>query len=140
LAKLLDQDFALLLLDVAMPEMTGLETARRIRQRPRNRGLPIIFITGIESSPGVMLEAYDAGAIDFVIKPILPEVLRAKVRVHLQLQERTQALARESTQLREAHRLLGAADERLRERDAAARAAQRLQRLQDATPPDPGHA
>jgi signal transduction histidine kinase/DNA-binding response OmpR family regulator len=133
LARLLEQDFALLLLDVSMPDMSGIETARRIRERPRNRGLPIIFITGIESSPPVMLEAYDAGAIDFVIKPILPEVLRAKVRVYLQLQERTQALARESAQLREAHRLLSAADEKLRERDAATRAAHRLQKLQDAT-------
>jgi len=133
LARMLEQDFALLLLDVSMPDMSGIETARRIRQRPRNHALPIIFITGFESSPAMMLEAYDTGAIDFVLKPILPEVLRAKVRVYLQLQERTQALARESAQLREAHRLLSAADEKLRERDAAARAAHRLQKLQDAT-------
>ena len=133
LVKLLDQDFALMLLDVAMPEMSGLETARRIRQRPRNKGLPIIFITGMDSSAEVMLEAYGLGALDFVAKPILPEVLRAKARVYLQLQDRTRALTRESAQLRDAHRQLVAADEKLREREREARATHRLQKLQDAT-------
>ena len=133
LAKLLEQDFALLLLDVSMPDMTGLETARRIRQRPRNRGLPIIFITGMESSADIVLEAYDAGAFDFIVKPVLPEVLRAKTRVYLQLQERTQALRRHAAQLRAAHKLLDEADEKLREREAAAATARRLQKLQDAT-------
>lgn len=133
LAKLLDQDFALLLLDVSMPAMGGLETARRIRQRPRNRGLPVIFITGVIASAEVILEAYELGAVDFVTKPILPEVLRAKARVYLQLQDRTRALQRESAELREAHKLLGEADRKLREGDAAAATAQRLQKLQDAT-------
>jgi signal transduction histidine kinase/DNA-binding response OmpR family regulator len=133
LARLLEQDFALLLLDVSMPDMTGLETARRIRQRPRNRGLPIIFITGMTSSVDVVLEAYEAGAFDFIVKPILPEVLRAKARVYLQLQERTQALRRHAAQLRAAHKLLEEADEKLRDRDAAAATARRLQKLQEAT-------
>jgi CheY-like chemotaxis protein len=133
LAKLLEQDFALLLLDVSMPDMTGLETARRIRQRPRNRGMPIIFITGMESSTDIVLEAYDAGAYDFIVKPILPEVLRAKAKVYLQLQERTQALRRHAAQLRAAHKLLDEADEKLRDRDAETATARRLQKLQDAT-------
>ncbi|TMQ02532.1 MAG: response regulator [Deltaproteobacteria bacterium] len=120
LARLLEQDFALLLLDVSMPDMTGVETARRIRQRARNQGLPIIFITGVTSSTDIILEAYDAGAFDFVIKPIPPAVLRAKARVYLQLQERTYELLRESAQLRRAHQLLGEASEKLREHDAAA--------------------
>ena len=122
LAKLLEQDFALLLLDVSMPGMTGLETARRIRQRARNRGLPIIFITGLTSSTDLVLEAYEVGAFDFVMKPIPPAVLRAKARVYLQLQERTYELLRESAQLRQAHKLLSEADDRLRERDTEARA------------------
>ncbi|HEX8106661.1 MAG TPA: response regulator, partial [Kofleriaceae bacterium] len=114
LARLLEQDFALVLLDVSMPGMTGLETARRIRERPRNRGLPIVFITGVAGSTAVMLEAYDAGAFDFIVKPVLPEVLRAKARVYLQLQERTQALRRHSAELREAHAELARAGEQLR--------------------------
>jgi signal transduction histidine kinase len=120
LARLLEQDFALLLLDVSMPDMNGLETARRIRQRARNRGLPILFITGVTSSTDVVLEAYEVGAFDFLMKPIPPAVLRAKARVYLQLQERTYELLRESAQLRDAHARLGEADQKLRERDASA--------------------
>lgn len=134
LARLLEQDFALLLLDVAMPEMSGLETARRIRQRARNRGLPILFITGITSSTDVMLEAYEVGAFDFLVKPIPPAVLRAKARVYLQLQDRTFELLRESAQLRKAHNLLGEAHDRLRARDSeslALRAAQDDSRRKD---------
>ncbi|HEX3482160.1 MAG TPA: response regulator [Kofleriaceae bacterium] len=134
LARLLDQDFALVLLDVSMPDMTGLETARRIRERPRNRGLPIMFITGVAWSTDVVLEAYDAGAFDFIVKPVLPEVLRAKARVYLQLQERTHALRKHSAELREAHALLARADEQLRDREveaAARRAAEEASRRKD---------
>jgi two-component system, sensor histidine kinase len=134
LARLLEQDFALVLLDVSMPDMTGLETARRIRERPRNRGLPIVFITGVAWSSDVVLEAYDAGAFDFIVKPVLPEILRAKARVYLQLQERTQALRRHSAELREAHALLARADEQLRDREAQAaarRAAEQESRRKD---------
>jgi CheY-like chemotaxis protein len=122
LAKLLEQDFALVLLDVSMPDMGGLETARRIRERPRHRGLPLLFITGIAWSTDVVLEAYEAGAFDFIVKPVLPEVLRAKARVYLQLQERTRALRRYSAELREAHALLTEAGEQLRDHDAEATA------------------
>jgi signal transduction histidine kinase len=101
LAQLLEQNFALVLLDVAMPGMSGLETARRIRERPRSSGLPILFITGETASVERILEAYHVGAFDFLMKPILPELLRAKVRVYLQLQDRTRALLRESALARE---------------------------------------
>jgi CheY-like chemotaxis protein len=134
LARLLEQDFALVLLDVSMPGMTGLETARRIRERPRNRGLPIVFITGVAWSSEVVLEAYDAGAFDFIVKPVPPELLRAKARVYLQLQERTQALRRHSAELREAHAQLARADEQLRDREAEAaarRAAEEASRRKD---------
>lgn len=133
LAKLLAQDFALILLDVTMPGMSGLETARLIRERPRCKGTPIIFITGMAASPDVILEAYDVGAFDFVVKPILPEVLRAKARVYLQLQERTQQMLRHATQLRDAHERLSETDERIRERDASLAVARRLKKLQEAT-------
>ncbi|HEX3758242.1 MAG TPA: response regulator [Kofleriaceae bacterium] len=117
LARLLEQDFALVLLDVSMPDMTGLETARRIRERPRNRGLPILFITGVEWSTEVVLEAYAAGAFDFMVKPVLPEVLCAKARVYLQLQERTRALRRYSAQLHAAEAQLAAAGDASRGKD-----------------------
>ncbi len=133
LGKLLDQDFALMLLDVSMPDMNGIETARRIRARPRNKSLPIIFITGASSSTEAILEAYDVGACDFVIKPILPEVLRAKVRVYLDLQDRTRETLRQAMQLREAQRRLDEADEQIREREVAASTALKLEKLQEAT-------
>ncbi len=84
--KLLQQDFAVMLLDVSMPGMSGLETARMIRQRPRCKGMPIIFITGLPHSDELILEAYVVGGYDFVAKPVHPGILRAKVRVYLQLQ------------------------------------------------------
>ncbi|TMQ03210.1 MAG: hybrid sensor histidine kinase/response regulator [Deltaproteobacteria bacterium] len=100
LARLLEQDFALIVLDVAMPGMTGIETARLIRARERNRGTPIIFVTGMAWEDEAIDEAYEAGGFDFLVKPIRPEVLRAKVRVFLKLQERTRALRRQAEQLR----------------------------------------
>jgi signal transduction histidine kinase len=101
LARLLDQDFAVIVLDVAMPGMTGIETARMIRARERNRGTPIIFVTGKDWEDAAIDEAYDAGGFDFLTKPVRPELLRAKVRVFLKLQERTRALRRNGEQLRE---------------------------------------
>ena len=98
LAKLLDQDFALVLLDVAMPGMSGIETARMIRSRERCRGTPIIFVTGRDES---IEEAYDAGAFDFLTKPIRPAVLLSKVRLYIELQERTRALHYTIDELRE---------------------------------------
>jgi CheY-like chemotaxis protein len=101
LARLLDQDFALIVLDVAMPGMTGIETARMIRARERNRGTPIIFVTGMAWHDEAIDAAYEAGGFDFLIKPLRPELLRAKVSVFLKLQERTRALRRKAEQLRE---------------------------------------
>jgi CheY-like chemotaxis protein len=106
LARLLDQDFALVVLDVAMPGMTGIDTARMIRARERSRGTPIIFVTGMNWEDAAVDEAYGAGGFDFVTKPVRPELLRAKVRVFLRLQERTRALRRQADQLRASQALL----------------------------------
>jgi signal transduction histidine kinase len=100
LAKLLEQDFALIVLDVAMPGITGIETARMIRSRPRSRGTPIVFVTGMAWQDDAVDEAYEAGGFDFLVKPVRAEVLRAKVRVFLKLQERTRALRRQEEALR----------------------------------------
>jgi signal transduction histidine kinase len=100
LAKLLEQDFALILLDVAMPGITGIETARLIRSRERSRGTPILFVTGMSWQDEAIDEAYEVGGFDFLIKPVRAEVLRAKARVFLKLQERTRALRRQAEQLR----------------------------------------
>src|SRR5438093_5413353 len=69
LGRLLDQDFALIILDVAMPGMDGFETARLVRTRERNRGTPIIFITGLSWENDAVVRGYELGAFDFLMKP-----------------------------------------------------------------------
>src|SRR5215475_14529665 len=102
LGRLLEQDFALIILDVAMPGMDGFETAKLVRTRERNRATPIIFITGLSWENDAVLRGYELGAFDFLMKPIRPEVLRAKATVFVQLQERTIELAVKADELRQA--------------------------------------
>jgi signal transduction histidine kinase len=100
LGKLLEQDFALILLDVEMPGLTGIETAKLIRSRERTRGTPILFVTGRTWQDDEIDKAYEVGGFDFLIKPVRAEVLRAKARVFLKLQERTRELHRKAEELR----------------------------------------
>jgi signal transduction histidine kinase len=102
LGRLLEQDFALIILDVAMPGMDGFETAKLVRSRERNRSTPIIFVTGMSWENDAVLRGYELGAFDFLLKPIRPEVLRAKATVFVQLQERTIELAIKAEELRQA--------------------------------------
>ncbi|CAN5774119.1 hypothetical protein BH11MYX3_BH11MYX3_01450 [soil metagenome] len=102
LGKLLEQDFALIILDVAMPGMDGFETAKLVRSRQRNRNTPIIFVTGMSWENDAVIRGYELGAFDFLMKPIRAEVLRAKASVFVQLQERTLELKAKADELREA--------------------------------------
>jgi len=86
LAHLLKEEFALVLLDARMPDMGGFEAARLLRQRRRLKDLPIIFISAFEPSTPDLERAYELGAVDFVAKPVNPTVLKAKVRVFVELQ------------------------------------------------------
>lgn len=79
LRKLLKQDFAVVLLDVNMPIMDGFETAKMIRSRPRSEHLPIIFITAEALADDARLRGYEIGAVDYILSPVLPQILRAKV-------------------------------------------------------------
>jgi len=85
LRQVLDHDFAVILLDVQMGEMNGIETAAAIRERERSRHIPIIFLTGMVKTDEMMFKGYSAGAVDYLMKPILSEVLRAKVEVFVEL-------------------------------------------------------
>ncbi len=86
LRQLLKQDFAMILLDVNMPTMDGLETSQLIRSRPSSAHTPIIFVTAqAYYSEDVRISAYALGAVDFIYSPIIPEILRAKVRVFVDL-------------------------------------------------------
>src|SRR5262247_3994217 len=92
LKQLLVDDFALILLDAQMPEMDGFETARHIRRRERTRHVPIIFLTAADRDSQLALRGYAAGAVDYLIKPFDPWVLRAKVSVFVELWTKTQQL------------------------------------------------
>ncbi|HVH98425.1 MAG TPA: response regulator [Enhygromyxa sp.] len=122
LRQLLERDFALILLDVQMPSMDGLETARMIRARQRTRHVPIIFITAYDRDDDAVLAGYRLGAVDFLFKPINAEILRAKASVFVELQRRTAEVARQAVQLREheqVERARALADQR-RQLEAAA--------------------
>ena len=101
LRLLLERDFALILLDVRMPGLSGIETARLIRGRKRSQHIPIIFVTAHGRDDGEVREAYQLGAVDFLSKPIVPEVLRAKESVFVQLHRNNQEIAAQKTKLRE---------------------------------------
>jgi two-component system cell cycle sensor histidine kinase/response regulator CckA len=79
LRHLLDQEFAVVLLDVQMHDLDGFETARLIRSRQTSRLTPIIFLTAYESSEFPVADAYSLGAVDYLVKPLVPEILRSKV-------------------------------------------------------------
>ncbi len=85
LRQLLKRDFAVILLDVNMPMMDGFETATLIRSRPRSEHTPIIFVTAEANSEAKHIRGYTLGAVDFIYSPIIPEILRAKVRVFADL-------------------------------------------------------
>ena len=104
LGLLLDRDFALILLDVKMPSMDGFETARMIRNRKRSRHTPIIFITAHGRDDQDVLAAYKLGAVDFLFKPLVAEVLRAKVSVFVELQRRSTEISQQASLLRDAER------------------------------------
>ena len=95
LRYLLDDDFAAILLDVKMPDMDGFQTAELIRARKRSRHTPILFLTGYKSDEH-LFRGYDLGAVDFLFKPIVPEILRSKVGVFVELSRNNALLRRQA--------------------------------------------
>src|SRR3989442_4458535 len=85
LLHLLREPFAVILLDVQMPRLDGLQTAELIKQREQTRHIPIIFITALSRETAYIFKGYEQGAVDYLLKPIDPEILRAKVRVFCDL-------------------------------------------------------
>src|ERR1700678_2172332 len=99
LAQLLRYDFAVILLDVNMPNMDGFETAALIRQRPRFEKTPIIFVTGYNTSDIDRLKGYELGAVDYLFLPVVPQVLKAKVSVFVELARQTQIIKTQADDL-----------------------------------------
>jgi CheY-like chemotaxis protein/anti-anti-sigma regulatory factor len=106
LKHLLDEEFALILLDVHMPGLDGYETAALVREREQSRHTPIIFLTAINRSDAQVFKGYSSGAVDYIFKPFTPEVLRAKVAVFIDLYRSTQEVRRQAELLQRANRAL----------------------------------
>src|SRR3989440_7854351 len=93
---LLQQDFAVILLDVNMPGMDGFETAAMIRQRPRSEATPIIFISAVSDTLNHVARGYSLGAVDYILTPVVPEILRAKIGVFVELFKKTEQVKRQA--------------------------------------------
>src|SRR5689334_20701060 len=113
LEHLLREDITIVLMDVSMPELDGFELAEIIRQHPRYQKTAIIFVSAVQTTDLDRLKGYDSGAVDYVSVPVIPQLLRAKVRVFADLYRKT----------REAEAL---------NRDLEARVAERTQELERA--------
>src|SRR6266849_196173 len=108
LEKLMKDEFAVVLLDVSMPDMDGFEAATLIHQHPRFERTPIIFVTGVHMTELDRLKGYKVGAVDYVSIPVVPEILRSKVAVLVELYCKRR-------ELRELNRNLAQANARLAE-------------------------
>ena len=113
LRHVLNDDFAAILLDVRMPDMDGFETAELIRSRPRSRQIPILFLTGYRNEEH-LFRGYDLGAVDFLFKPIVPEVLRSKVAVFVELSRSNARLREQADELRRQAAALQKTEQRFR--------------------------
>ena len=96
----LKNDFAVILLDVRMPGIDGFETARLIRNRERSRLTPIIFLTAAADEMASMFRGYEVGAVDYLMKPVVPEVLKSKVAVFVELHRKSERLKESEDKLR----------------------------------------
>ncbi len=101
LALVLEYDFALVLLDVQMPEMDGFETAELMKGSEKTRDIPIIFLTAISKEQSHVFKGYEAGAVDYLFKPLEPEILKGKVKVFLDLYRQKKALERTTSELQQ---------------------------------------
>ena len=129
LARLMEREFAVILLDVSMPEMDGFETAQLIHAHPRFESTPIIFVTGVHVSELDRLKGYELGAVDYVYVPVVPEILRSKVAVLVELHCQRLELKRLNDSLTEANSRLDTANRKLR-REKASELAELNEQLQ----------
>jgi signal transduction histidine kinase len=110
LERLMDTEFALILLDVSMPGMDGFETAAMIHDHPRFESTPIIFVTGVHDTELDRLKGYKLGAVDYVSIPVVPEILRGKVSVLIELHNKRRALQISNQSLAVANKALADAN------------------------------
>jgi len=130
LELLMNQEFAVVLLDVSMPDMDGFEAAKLIHEHPRFEKTPIIFVTGVHLDDLDRLKGYSLGAVDYVSVPIVPQILRSKVSVLVELYLKRKELQRANDGLARANALLSEAnialqEEKTRELEVVNRSLQR---------------
>lgn len=101
LRHLLHEDVSLILLDVRMPGMSGIETATHVKQRERTEHIPIVFLTAFDDDGALVAEGFSSGAVDWVTKPVDPTLLRSKVQVLVDLHQRSEELRAERAALAE---------------------------------------
>lgn len=99
LRQVLGEDFAVILMDVKMPGLDGMRTAELIRRRPRSAHVPIIFLTAAPIESAEIIKAYEEGAVDFLIKPFEPAILRSKVKVFVELHIKEEMIRRQAALL-----------------------------------------
>ncbi|NLD39181.1 MAG: diguanylate cyclase [Desulfatiglans sp.] len=104
LSRMIEDDFALVLLDVQMPEMDGFETAELMRGSAKTRQIPIIFVTAINKDQEHIFRGYEAGAVDYLFKPFKPQILKGKVKIFIDLYNQKKRLEGINSGLREANR------------------------------------
>jgi signal transduction histidine kinase len=104
------QDFATILLDVQMPEMDGFEVAATIRKRQKSRETPLLFVTAVFHDQPDISRGYSLGAVDYLTKPLMPEILRCKISVFVELFRKRQELAAANAELRTAKEAAEAAN------------------------------
>ena len=114
LRRVLDDDFAAILMDVRMPGIDGFTTARMIRERKRSRYTPIIFLTAATEDFSQMFRGYEAGAVDYIAKPVIPEVLRSKLTVFVGLHDMHRMLSAELAERALTEQRLRSSEENLR--------------------------
>ena len=122
LELLMDREFAVVLLDVSMPDMDGFEAAKLIHEHPRFERTPIIFVTGVHLDDLDRLKGYSLGAVDYVSVPIVPEILRSKVSVLVELYCKRKELQRANARLSEAN--IALQEEKTRELEVVNRSLQ----------------
>jgi signal transduction histidine kinase len=132
LKALLVQDFALVLMDIAMPGLDGYETAELMRRHERLRLTPIIFLTANSPAEALVAKGYSVGAVDYLFKPVVPEVLLSKVNVFVELYHNRQTLKAQAAQLQRAYEEM---EQRVLERTSALAAskleAETMNRMKD---------
>ncbi|MCP5049148.1 MAG: response regulator [bacterium] len=117
LGLVLDHDFALVLLDVQMPQMDGFETAELMRGNASTRHIPIIFVTAISKEQKYVFKGYESGAVDYLFKPLDTHVLQSKVNIFIEMHRQKKALERSNRELETAHRETEAANHQLTEKN-----------------------